>query len=669
MALAMNMKKTPEQQLQILRSAADEEIRSLTFARPQFELEIGWASNYDCLFRGEFDFSSEGEVLARALRQGRVILAGRGGGGKTQLLFRLMRSSAQRGVLPVFIDLKNWKQSDYAEWNDTVAKDVAYGAAFLIERFARPRTSAIELDWVPPTTSKIVIVDGLNEIAASVGSQVLRSLDEFVSDQILMSVIVADRLVRRELPSPGRWALGLVLPLSARLIARYGGARVSQQANAAPLDLPFFLNAAIHEEDVSVGGAQAHERYLTSHANLTEQDLDAAASAAFQAYFNRTRSFSIDQFRVIAGDGVTERLRSSGVIILSDNGEAHFSHHLLHDYLASRHMARQQREFWTSDNLNVISLDGSSFDPLALVFEQLDQVRADDFLRCLYDWNLYAAGYALGSVSAAAVPCSAEMQVVIFAMLAEKRFDLVEATRQRATDALLLIRLPQSQPFKDANSFQQVLDAVATVNSQVAWFGDWQALFTRPSNQNLTDGDIQALLVDDSVIGWTMANVARRMALSEHQLQRLRNSLRDAAAAATQRWRIVHLLGAFPSTSNFESLLCSLDHDPDGSVRYGAARSLAELACRGDVQLRARIVQAIKDRVDDLRAQTKVRDELARALVVTSDAAPIGWRDTVTEIGRTFFQRADAPESRDRWRRYIADAEIRYAGQALAGAH
>src|SRR5262249_40513813 len=32
--------------------------------------------------------------------------------------------------------------------------------------------------------------------------------------------------------------------------------------------------------------------------------------------------------------------------------------------------------------------------------------------------------------------------------------------------------------------------------------------------------------------------------------------------------------------------------------------------CRGDAQLRRRIVQAIKDRVDDLRAQTKVRADM-----------------------------------------------------------
>jgi hypothetical protein len=441
------MQRTPEQQLQILRSAAGKEIHSLPFADPPFELEIGWASNYDRLFRGEFDRSFEDEVLARALRHGRVILAGRGGGGKTQLLFRLMRSSAEKGILPVFIDLRNWRRYDYADWADTVIKDIAYGAAFLIDRFSRPRTSAIELDWVPPTTSKILIVDGLNEIAAPTGAQILRSLDEFVSDQILMSVIVADRLVRRELPSPDRWVVGLVLPLSASLIARYGGTRLPQQANAAPLDLPFFLNAAIHQEEVTVNGAETHERYLRSHAGLTEQNLNSAASAAFQAYLNKTRSFSMEQFRVVAGEDVTERLRSSGVIILSDNGEAHFSHHLLHDFLASRHVARQPRDFWTPDNLNVISLDGSSFDPLALVFEQLGQERADEFLRCLYDWNLYAAGYALGSVSATAVPCSAEMQIVIFAMLAEKRFDLVEATRQRANDALLLIRLPGAQPF------------------------------------------------------------------------------------------------------------------------------------------------------------------------------------------------------------------------------
>jgi hypothetical protein len=158
-----------------------------------------------------------------------------------------------------------------------------------------------------------------------------------------------------------------------------------------------------------------------------------------------------------------------------------------------------------------------------------------------------------------------------------------------------------------------------------------------------------------------MANVARRMRLSEGQFDSLRNALIDAPS--TQRWRVVHLLGAFPTLENCSALLHSIDQDPDGSVKYGAARSLAEMASWGNLELRTRIIEEIKRRVEALGANTKIRDELARALVITPEAAPEGWGEVVAEVGRIFFQRADVPESRDRWRKYIVDAELRYGNR------
>ena len=80
-----------------------------------------------------------------------------------------------------------------------------------------------------------------------------------------------------------------------------------------------------------------------------------------------------------------------------DGDDASFRHHLIHDYLAALHMA-QDRSTWTPGGFDTITLTASSFDPLAMVLEQLpDPADADLFLRRIYDWNFYGAAYALAT--------------------------------------------------------------------------------------------------------------------------------------------------------------------------------------------------------------------------------------------------------------------------------
>jgi citrate lyase beta subunit len=52
--------------------------------------------------------------------------------------------------------------------------------------------------------------------------------------------------------------------------------------------------------------------------------------------------------------------------------------------------------------------------------------------------------------------------------------------------------------------------------------------------------------------------------------------------------------------------------------------------------------------------------ELARALIVTEEAAPESWGETVLHIGHELFDRAPDTEQMDRWRTYLAAATRRY---------
>ena len=115
--------------------------------------------------------------------------------------------------------------------------------------------------------TKIVFVDGLNEIPARVGAAVLRSVDNLMIRIVGLRVIVADRLVRRGVKE-GRWQLARVEPLSAesqeRAFRKSGRAKpksstaLSQQL----FDWAFFLAKAIDEGAASESGSDALLKYL-----------------------------------------------------------------------------------------------------------------------------------------------------------------------------------------------------------------------------------------------------------------------------------------------------------------------------------------------------------------------------------------------------------------------
>ena len=90
-------------------------------------------------------------------------------------------------------------------------------------------------------------------------------------------------------------------------------------------------------------------------------------------------------------------------------------------------------------------------------------------------------------------------------------------------------------------------------------------------------------------LGWTIANVLKRLKLSSSEQWHLRKHVRDRAVAV--RWRLAHVLGSFPTLNNFDVLKNLLTGDPDAWVRYGAVRSLVEMAARGSASIRKRVFE------------------------------------------------------------------------------
>jgi HEAT repeat protein len=118
----------------------------------------------------------------------------------------------------------------------------------------------------------------------------------------------------------------------------------------------------------------------------------------------------------------------------------------------------------------------------------------------------------------------------------------------------------------------------------------------------------------DSMVGWTAANVLKRTKVSLRALtfvKALTKSLHPVV-----RWRAVHVLGSFPSSGNVGTVSRILVTDRDHWVRYGAVRSLVEMAALGTSEIRKSALSAIKRRLGIIRRDDRTLNELQSVLFI-----------------------------------------------------
>jgi len=124
------------------------------------------------------------------------------------------------------------------------------------------------------------------------------------------------------------------------------------------------------------------------------------------------------------------------------------------------------------------------------------------------------------------------------------------------------------------------------------------------------------------------------------------------------RWRIAHVLGAFPQPKALEELIRLLDKDPDGYVRYGAIRSLVELASQSDQAMR--IASALDGRAETIEKQSKIAGELRTCLLMDPKIVAADWLAFVARVVRSLFIVIDNTTERDEWRGCLTQAEELY---------
>lgn len=599
---------------------------------PAFEFEVGWAPTYDSLFRNRDLIQTDPSVLfERAFKRGRVLLQSAGGTGKTSILSSWRRDAAERQVLALYVDLRRWRPEMFAEW-EALRDSETLRMQLLLDNLGSPRgVDDVLVDQIGTEYRVLLLVDGLNEIPSGVGDSILTAIDAFARRHPRAGAIATDRLVRRPI-SETRWALATIVPLEG----------------ATGLDgMAFFRNLRLSEGETSMSSSDFHHRYLVNHAGLDDEQIASVGSVAFDLYAtSRSRTFPLDRLEAGVSGELVSRLRSSGIVIV-DGDVASFRHHLIHDYLASVHMARD-RGTWSPSGFDAITLTASSFDPLAMVLEQLpDPAGADLFVRRIYDWNFYGAAYALATCrSRQSTSVTEGMEVALLAMLAERRWDPFLATEQQVTDALSLFPSGLADPFLDAPDLTSIFEIVGSLIPEPSELYRWAGIFTHPLEAPVSDEDVRSLEDDDSLVGWTIANVLKRSSLSDDQLAFLARIL-STGPDQTVRWRAAHALGAHPTPASIEALFAALN-DVYHWVVYGSLRSLIEIAARS-VEYRNDVIHRLRMEIANRQSDSSIARQLSRAVILATP--PGGWSEAVGPIVEDQWAAADSEDRQDHWRR------------------
>ncbi|MCP9965836.1 NACHT domain-containing protein [Actinomadura madurae] len=581
------------------------------------------------------------ELLNLAMEQGRVVISAEAGSGKTWLLARTMRAAVrQETVVPVWISIRTLSSLDRPISGTNVG---AVMNGLLIAASSDLRSI---LTYSGKAPKVLLLADGLNEMARDGAEAILEALDEIAGRFPFISVIVTDRLVRRPV-SLNRWKLLTVLPLSQVEVTRIWNE--AGETHELPRDLsilrrPFFLDSALSVDFPSANGAEAIAAYLDQRVGLDATVLNRLGDVAFASYRKyRGRSFNAEWFRNEVSQEVITTLLEAGAV-RERSGQMWYSHHLLHDFLAARYL-KNTSNMWGPTAFGVVTLNAASFDALRLMVEQIpEEQRCDELIRSIYDWNYFGAAYALSG------HVRDETRWTILAMLADKRWDPIAATVATVTDALRIDNSGIGQRLLSLQDRQELFSIVQAIPSTDNEFNRWRQVFTLPDGVTADLSLAEGLRQDDSVIGWTLANVLRRSALTSEAIRFvIETSL--SGGTPVERWRAVHVLGAHGTAQASDALIEAMQDD-DQWVRYGAIRSLVEVAAASEeVSLRDQLVRVLIEFVQQGMLDVRMQGELAKALDIRPQ--PPNWAPAVAPLIQQLIGAASDPISQRKWTRVM----------------
>jgi hypothetical protein len=599
---------------------------------PRFEFELAFADDYEQLLAGQLDGNTRGAsaVIDKAFDHGRMLLSAEAGAGKSSVTGRLLCHAIQDERPAIRIDLRRWTPVFDRTWKASVDSQFRRMGLLLASLTDAP-FSEHALRRIAHHGA-LIVVDGLNEVPPTAIGAVLWTLDDFAARAPWAAVLVCDRLQRRALPSR-HWQLATITNVDWPDATAPNG-----PDNALLLEITKRSDSGPYNQATILLG------HIANYASLSATELRELGTAALGLYEGykdgEGRFFEMGVFAGSVSDRVRRELLNCG-LLFEEDGRAYFRHHLFHDALAAQAFAGDQTR-WGGYWLDALTFQANSFDAVALALELLDSPeQADALVMAVYDWNLYAAAYAVSQGRRRqSIAVSPSTELALLAVLAERRWDPVAPSVQRVVDALLVSPSPIAPLLLAASNLDEV---VALVRSYAAEVGaDWVAIFTG----DVDDAALVAALHSGPIPGWMAANTLRRKAFSATTRHAVMHAL--VSSNPTVRWRAAHTLGSDSSDAAVAGLLGVLDGDIAEWARYGAVRALVELAGHDETH-RAPVLDALRERLEDLERDPLVFAELQRSLELR--LPPLGWATDVAPLIEDLFMRANSVADQDHWRR------------------
>ncbi|QDN80461.1 hypothetical protein FNV64_37225 [Streptomyces sp. S1A1-7] len=603
-----------------------------TTSRPSFEYDVLVCESFDELLERRGRRATVDALSSLALERGRVLLQAPGGSGKTTTMEEVLKVAGDT-MFVAFV-----KAVEVA----AVLPAEAYLAEDALEAIEQsiPDLSHVAARGEPG----VLLLDGLNEVSPKQAVALLEAVGILAIRSPSLGTVVTDRLNRRNVETRD-WALVTLGRVPSRVIMEIVGKNLDS-IQMSVLRNPYYLEEArVGSVDISMRST-AHFDYLVRHANLSSGDISRLAEAGFEQYRkNCSRRVDLKQLREKIGKSFVANLRATGVLI--DGVAPRFSHHLLGDYLAATYLASNPN-LWGQENFDILTFHATSFDGLAMIAEQLPPSDVDALLVSLYDWNVYAASYLLAEDRNGPKGISRDLETAILAILAEKRFDQVLATAEQVSDALRLYSTPLSAQMLAASSLDDVLSLVSQ-QSMTGGFAEWQRLFCEANGRISTSEIAQNLSSESPLIGWAAANVLRRSPDSE-----VRDYVRTqlTSPSASTRWRAAHALSSFADNVVVDDLLRTMENDSYKWARYGALRSLIEIAAKGTEDVRRYVFVGLGELANLIVGDERLLRQAERTLVMRN--APADWPDSAGLLLERLWALSDSVAAQDRWRRVAA---------------
>jgi len=104
-----------------------------------------------------------------------------------------------------------------------------------------------------------------------------------------------------------------------------------------------------------------------------------------------------------------------------------------------------------------------------------------------------------------------------------------------------------------------------------------------------------------------------------------------------------------------------LDKDKHPWVRFGAVRSLVEMAALATSSLRRKIFSSVRKKLPVIAADQRSKKELESVLLISKVKRRTEWIENVSLIFRELYDRDVAPEAREHFERIIRKFNEVYA--------